>query len=127
MTPGWSLSTVLRTKIRLIIFFAAKDGETLYSQEKQDRELTVAQIMWLRTPVVSPGESHGQRSLADYSPWSFSRADRGIGGVRQLAPPTWLVSNFLVLAADQVPEADGAEGHEAEVERVQVAPALGGR
>ena len=33
------------TKIRLIIFFAAKDGEALYSQIKQDRELTVAQIM----------------------------------------------------------------------------------
>ena len=27
---------------------------------------------------------------------SFSRADRGIGGVRPVAPPTWLVSNFLV-------------------------------
>ena len=33
------------TKIRLIIFLAAKDGEALYSQQKQDRELTVAQIM----------------------------------------------------------------------------------
>ena len=33
------------TKIRLIIFFAAKDGEALYSQQKQDLELTVAQIM----------------------------------------------------------------------------------
>ena len=33
------------TEIRLIIFFAAKDGETLYSQQKQDWELTVAQIM----------------------------------------------------------------------------------
>ena len=32
-------------KIRLIIFFAAKDGEVLYSQQKQDQELTVAQIM----------------------------------------------------------------------------------
>ena len=30
---------------RLIIFFAAKDGEALYSQQKQDQELTVAQIM----------------------------------------------------------------------------------
>ena len=30
---------------RLIIFFAAKDGEALYSQQKQDLELTVAQIM----------------------------------------------------------------------------------
>ena len=33
------------TKIRLIIFFAAKDGEALYSQQKQDWELTVVQIM----------------------------------------------------------------------------------
>ena len=33
------------TEIRLIIFFAAKDGEALYSQQKQDQELTVAQTM----------------------------------------------------------------------------------
>ena len=33
------------TEIRLIIFFAAKDGEALYNQQKQDLELTVAQIM----------------------------------------------------------------------------------
>ena len=33
------------TKIRLIIFFVAKGGETLYSEQKQDQELTVAQIM----------------------------------------------------------------------------------
>ena len=38
-------SKMVNTKIRLIIFFAAKDGEALYSQQKQDRELTVAQIM----------------------------------------------------------------------------------
>ena len=33
------------TEIISIIFFAAKDREALYSQQKQDRELTVAQIM----------------------------------------------------------------------------------
>ena len=33
------------SKIRLIILFAAKDGEALYCKQKQDRELTVAQIM----------------------------------------------------------------------------------
>ena len=33
---------MVNTEIRLIIFFAAKDGEALYSQQKQDRELTVA-------------------------------------------------------------------------------------
>ena len=36
---------MVSTKIRLIIFLAVKDGETLYSQQKQDQELTVAQIM----------------------------------------------------------------------------------
>ena len=36
---------MVNTKIRLIIFFAAKDREALYSQQKQDWEWTVAQIM----------------------------------------------------------------------------------
>ena len=36
---------MVTTEIRLIIFFAAKDGEALYSQQKQDQELTVLQIM----------------------------------------------------------------------------------
>ena len=35
---------MVNAEIRLIIFFAAKDGEALYSQQKQDWELTVAQI-----------------------------------------------------------------------------------
>ena len=33
------------TEIRLIIFFAAIEREAPYSQQKQDQELTVAQIM----------------------------------------------------------------------------------
>ena len=36
---------MVNTEIRLIIFFAAKNGEALYSQQKQDQELTVAQTM----------------------------------------------------------------------------------
>ena len=36
---------MINTKIRLIIFFAAKDGEALYSLQKQDWELTVPQAM----------------------------------------------------------------------------------
>ena len=43
------------TKIRLIIFFAAKDGEALYSQQKQDQELTVAQIM---NPLLPNSDSN---------------------------------------------------------------------
>ena len=36
---------IVDTEIRLIIVFAARDGEALCSQQKQDQELTVAQIM----------------------------------------------------------------------------------
>ena len=36
---------MVSTEVRLIIFFAAKHGEALYSQQKQDWELIVAQIM----------------------------------------------------------------------------------
>ena len=36
---------MVNTKIIYIIFFAAKDGVALYSQQKQDWELTVAQII----------------------------------------------------------------------------------
>ena len=39
------LLEIINTKIRWIIIFEAKDGEALYSQQKQDQELTVAQIM----------------------------------------------------------------------------------
>ena len=36
---------MINTEIRLIMLFETKDGEAPYSQQKQDRELTVAQIM----------------------------------------------------------------------------------
>ena len=36
---------MVNTEIRLIIFFAVDDEEALYSQQKQDLELTVVQIM----------------------------------------------------------------------------------
>ena len=36
---------MVNIKIRLMIFFAGKDGQTLYSQQKQDWVMTVAQIM----------------------------------------------------------------------------------
>ena len=36
---------MVNTEIILIIFFAAKDKEALYSQQKQDQDLTVAHIM----------------------------------------------------------------------------------
>ena len=46
--PSGGHHQMVNTEIRLIIFFEEKDGEALYSQQKQDPELTVAQIM--KTP-----------------------------------------------------------------------------
>ena len=41
---------MVNIEIRLIIFFAAKDAEAQYSQQKQDWELTVTQIMYCLLP-----------------------------------------------------------------------------
>jgi len=53
---------MVNTNIRLIIFFAAKNGEALYSQQKQDQELTVVQIMnsycQIQASIEESGENH---------------------------------------------------------------------
>ena len=53
---------MVNTEIRLIIFFAVKDGEALYSQQKQDQELTVARILnsvsQIQTEIEESGENH---------------------------------------------------------------------
>ena len=36
---------------------------------------TVRRRQWQPTPVFLPGKSHGQRSLADYSPWGCEESD----------------------------------------------------
>ena len=36
---------MVNTEIKLIVFFVARDGEALYSQQKRDLELTVAQVI----------------------------------------------------------------------------------
>ena len=60
---------MVNTEIRLIILFAAKNGEALYSQQKQDQELTVARgssvpsirrqnasgRLWVKAPMVGGG------------------------------------------------------------------------
>ena len=53
---------MVNTEIRLIIFFVAKGGEALYSQQKQDWEMTVAQIMnsycQIQTETEESRENH---------------------------------------------------------------------
>ena len=46
---------MVNIEIRLIISFAAKDGEALYSQQKQDQELTICQI---QTEIEESRENH---------------------------------------------------------------------
>ena len=47
---------MVNTEIRRMIFFAAKNGEALYSQQKQDQELTVAQIINSLLPIQTETE-----------------------------------------------------------------------
>ena len=53
---------MVNTEIRLSIFFAAKDGEALYTQQKQDQELIVPQIMnsfcQIQTEIEESRENH---------------------------------------------------------------------
>ena len=52
---------MVNTEIRLIIFFAAKDGEALYSQQKQDRELTGSDhelLIEIHTEIEVSRENH---------------------------------------------------------------------
>ena len=46
---------MVNTEITVIIFFVAEDGEAIYSQQKQDWELTVAHIInsLLQNPDVN--------------------------------------------------------------------------
>ena len=41
---------------------------------------------WLPTPVILPGKSHGQRSLAGYHPWGRKRVGHNLATKQQLSP-----------------------------------------
>ena len=64
-------------------FSAGASGKESICQYRRHKrhwfDLWVGKIPWRRkwqlTPVFLPGESHGQRSLAGYSPWSCKELD----------------------------------------------------
>ena len=70
------------TEIRLIIFFAAKDGDALHSQQKQDQELTVSQIMnsfcQIQTEIEESRENHQTIQVWPKSNplWLYSGSDK---------------------------------------------------
>ena len=51
---------MVNTEMRLTIFFAAKNVQALNSQQNQDQELTVAQIMncQIQTEIEQSGDNH---------------------------------------------------------------------
>ena len=58
---------MVKTEIRLIIFFAAKDGEALYSQQKQD------QVPGASVRNSAHGKGHEEGGLAYAKAWSSLR------------------------------------------------------
>ena len=86
---------MVNTEIRLIIFFAPKDAEALYSQQKQDWELTVAQIMNLyckiQTYIEESRENHYTIQLWPKSnPLQlYSGCDKYIQGIRSDRQSAW--------------------------------------
>ena len=72
---------VVNTKIRLIILFAAEDGEALYNQQKQDRELNGAQIM--------------NSLLSNSVPWTAKRSSQSI--LKEISPGCSLEGLMLKL------------------------------
>ena len=67
---------MVNTEIRLIIFFAAKDGDALYSQQKQDQELTVAQIISFHSKISDLNKAEKTTRPARYDlnqiPYEFA-------------------------------------------------------
>ena len=53
------------TEIRLIIFFAAKDGEALYNHQKQDWELTVLRSWTAYCQIQTEIEETREKPLDD--------------------------------------------------------------
>ena len=51
--------------------YNAEDPGSVPRSERSPGE----RMEWQPTPVFLPGEFHGQRSLADYSPWGHEESD----------------------------------------------------
>ena len=60
-------------------FLVAQTVKNLPKHRKPRFDPLVGKVLWRRewqpTPVFLPGEAHGQRSLAGYSPWDHKELD----------------------------------------------------
>ena len=71
---------MVNTEIRLIIFFAAKDGEALYSQQKQDWELTGSDHELLITKFRLKLKKVGKTARPFRTAPRHCEKDEGVGG-----------------------------------------------
>ena len=71
----WELIHSIRSYLMCIYSLPANAGDARVTGSNPE----VAKILWRRTrqptPVFLPGESHGQKSLAGYSPWGCTELD----------------------------------------------------
>ena len=86
---------MVNNEIRLIIFFVAKDTDTLYSQQKQDRELTVAKI---RSSLLPNSDLNWRKYenpliIQIWSNWNplllYNGNDKKIDGIRSDRQNAW--------------------------------------
>ena len=85
---------MVNTKIRLIIFFATKDGKALYSQQKQDWELTVAQITNSLFPNAATAAKSLQSCPALCDPIDCSPPGSAVPGILQARILEWVAISF---------------------------------
>ena len=76
----WDNELVFLATRLVVNGYAAAENQRIRLQcRRHGFDLWVGKIPWRRvwqpTPVFLPGESHGQRSLAGYSPWSHKESD----------------------------------------------------
>ena len=83
---------MVNTEIRLIIFFAARDGEALYIQQKQDWELTVAQIVKSLLPKKESEVAQLCPTLCD--PMDCSLPGSSVYGILQAKVLEWVAISF---------------------------------
>ena len=92
---------MVNTKIRLIIFFAAKDGEALYSLKKQDWEWIVAQMMTSDLKLKKVGKTTRPFSCdLNQIPYDYTVEVRnrfkGLGLIDRLPDELWTQARDIV-------------------------------
>ena len=96
---------MVNTDIRLIIFFAAKDGQALYSQQKQDQKLTELLIAKFRLKLKKVGETvRPFRYDLNQNPYDYTEEVRnrfkGVDLIDRMPDELWTEVHDIVLSRE---------------------------